>query len=85
MEERKRKRDEELESKNAIIASLEAEVEALRKDNSQQKEELDKLKALVGADHVDKRQRIKGEDSPEKDDSKNSGEHSDPEGTTVPV
>jgi FtsZ-binding cell division protein ZapB len=78
MEQRKRKRDAELESKDATIALLEVEIKELREANNAQKEELDKLKESIG-NQADKRQRLK------KGGAKKGGDHSEPEGMTVPV
>ena len=84
-EERKRKRDEELERQGVVIATLEAEIAALRKDNSEQKEELDKLKELFGVSHADKHQRMEEQANPENDDSKTGEDQPEPERETVQV
>ena len=74
-----------MERQGVVIATLEAEIAALRKDNSEQKEELDKLKELFGVSHADKHQRIEEQASPENDDSKTCEDQPEPERETVQV
>jgi len=82
-EERKRKREAEVESKDETIAALRAEIKSLRQSNNLYSEEAEQLKALVAA-QTEERQRLQVELAAKKH-GKTCGDHGENEDGTVPV